>query len=66
MFENGKRYDYFFKQWELVLYAGTLGEFEDRWNSLKICILYWANQFLHLGSHVISRIEGAHITQKNI
>jgi len=37
MFETGKRYDYFFKQWELVLYAGTLGEFEDRWNSLKIC-----------------------------
>ena len=28
IFETGKRYDYFFKQWELVLYAGTLGEFE--------------------------------------
>jgi len=39
MFETGERYDYFFKQWELVLYAGTLGEFEERWNSLRICIV---------------------------
>ena len=39
MFETGERYDYFFKQWELVLYAGTLGEFEVRWNSLRICIV---------------------------
>jgi len=28
MFETGERYGYLFKQWELVLYAGTLGEFE--------------------------------------
>jgi len=69
------------------LYAGTLAEFEKRWNSFKICfgettdpikylekawishkellILCWANQFLHLGSHVTSRVEGAHITLKN-
>jgi hypothetical protein len=39
MFETGERYDYFFKQWELVLYAGTLGEFEERWNSLKSVLL---------------------------
>jgi len=87
MFETGERNDYFFKQWELFLYAGTSGEFDERWNSLKICfgetsdlvkylentwvchkdllILCWANQFLHLGSHFMSRVEGAHITPKN-
>jgi hypothetical protein len=87
MFETVELYDNFFTQWQKVMYSGTVGEFDENWNSLKICfgetsnpikylqdtwichrkffISCWVNQFLHLGSHVTSRVEGAHIALKN-
>ena len=33
--------------------------------SSKVSWKCWANQFFHLGSHITSRVEGAHITLKN-
>jgi len=77
MFETGERYDCFFKQWELVLYAGTLVAFEERRNSLKICFGETSDPVKHLENTWICHKElliscwanqffhlGSHITSR--
>jgi len=40
---------------------------ENTWICHKeILISCWSNRFFHLGSHITSRVEGAHITLKKL